>query len=105
MTTFQLNGAYISPTIPATITSASLLALPTGCTGLIIVNPSATATLYCHLVPSGQAAPLLADVQRGIRIYPNTQLALSIINEPPYGCDVYLVSSSGSVQINAYGVY
>lgn len=101
MTTYQLNGTLVTPTVT---TTPAILDMPRGCNGVIIVNPSTANTLYVHLVPQGATAPSAAEVLRGLRVYPNGQISLSILNEAPYGCDIYVSMSASTQQINAYGV-
>jgi len=101
MTTYQLTGTLVTPTVG---TTPSILDMPKGCNGVIIVNPSTTNTLYVHPVQQGATAPISAEVLRGIRVYPNTQISLALLNEAPYGCDIYVAMSASTQQINAYGV-
>jgi hypothetical protein len=103
MTTFQLNGAVVSPSVT---TAVSALSLPNGSNGVILTNPSATHSLFVHFVRQGATAPLVAEVLRGLRVYPGTQIGVEIANEPPYGCDIYLAMDTGAsaTTINVYGV-
>jgi hypothetical protein len=103
MTTFQLNGAVVSPSVT---TAVSALSIPNGSNGVILTNPSATHSLFVHFVPQGATAPLVAEVLRGVRVYPGTYTSIAIMNEPPYGCDVYLAMEAGAsaTTINVYGV-
>lgn len=103
MQTYQLNGTVASPSVT---TAVSALVAPLGSNGLIITNPSATHSLFVHLVPAGGATPLVADVLRGLRIYPGTYMSIAIMNELPYGCDIYLAMETGAsaTTINAYGI-
>jgi hypothetical protein len=103
MTTFQLNGAVVSPSVT---TAVSALAIPNGSNGVILTNPSTTHSLFVHFVPQGATAPLVAEVLRGLRIYPGTYISIAIMNELPYGCDIYLAMETGAsaTTINAYGI-
>ena len=103
MITYQLNGSVSSPSVT---TAVSALSVPTGSNGLILCNPSTTHSLFVHLVPKDATAPLIAEVLRGLRVYPGTQLSIAIMNEPPYGCDVYVAMETGAsaTTINAYGI-
>ena len=100
MTTFQLNGAFISPTVT---TTPAILDIPNGSNGVIICNPDATNSVFVHLVPIGATAPTSAENLRGIRIYPGTNISLEMLLEPPYGAVMYVCTNAGSIQINAYG--
>ncbi len=103
MQTYQLNGTVASPSVT---TAVSVLDAPLGSNGLIITNPSATHSLFVHLVPQGATAPVVADVLRGLRIYPGTYMSISVMNELPYGCDIYLAMQTGAsaTTINVYGI-
>ena len=103
MQTYQLNGTVSSPSVT---TAVSTLAAPLGSNGLIITNPSSTYSLFVHLVPAGGTTPLVADVLQGLRIYPGTYVSIAIMNELPYGCDIYLAMETGAsaTTINAYGI-
>jgi hypothetical protein len=37
-------------------------------------------------------------------VYPGTSFSLSVLNEPPYGCNIYLASNAGTITAHAYGV-
>jgi hypothetical protein len=103
MTTFQLNGAVVSPSVT---TAVSALTIPNGSNGVILTNPSTTHSLFVHPIPKGATAPLVAEVLRGLRVYPGTYISIAIMNELPYGCDIYLAMETGAsaTTINAYGV-
>ncbi len=103
MQTYQLNGTVASPSVT---TAVSALAAPLGSNGLIITNPSATHSLFVHLVPAGGATPSSAVVLQGLRIYPGTYMSISVMNELPYGCDIYVAMQTGAsaTTINVYGI-
>ena len=101
MTTFQLNGAFVSVSVT---TTPALLNIPNGCNGIIVTNPDATNSIFIHLAPQGVAAPSAAENLRGIRVYPGTCVSISILNEPPYGCNLYVASNAGTITAHAYGV-
>lgn len=101
MTTFQLNGAFLSVSVT---TTPALLNIPNGSNGVIVTNPDATNSIFIHLAPQGVAAPSAAENLRGIRVYPGTSVSISILNEPPYGCNLYVASNAGTITAHAYGV-
>jgi hypothetical protein len=103
MKTFQLNGTVASPSVT---TAVSALDAPLGSNGLIITNPSTTYSLFVHLVPAGGTTPLIAVVLQGMRIYPGTYMSIALMNELPYGCDIYLAMETGAsaTTINVYGI-
>lgn len=101
MTTFQLNGAFVSVSVT---TTPALLNIPNGCNGIIVTNPDATNSIFIHLAPQGVAAPSAAENLRGIRVYPGTSVSISVLNEPPYGCNLYVASNAGTITAHAYGV-
>lgn len=103
MQTYVINGAFTSPSVTTTV---AILTVPNGSNGLILCNPSTTHSLFVHFVPQGATTPTTAEVLRGLRVYPGTQLSIAVMNEPPYGCDVYLAMETGAsaTTINAYGL-
>jgi hypothetical protein len=101
MTTFQLNGEFVSVSVT---TTPALLDIPNGCNGIIFTNPDTTNSVFIHLSPIGVAAPSAAVNLRGIRVYPGTYVSISILNEAPYGCNLYVASNAGTITAHAYGV-
>ena len=101
MTTFQLNGTFASVSVT---TSPPQLNVPNGSNGIIVTNPDTTNSIFIHLSPIGVAAPSAAENLRGIRVYPGTSVSISILNEPPYGCNLYVASNAGTITAHAYGV-
>ena len=101
MTTFQLNGEFLSVSVT---TTPALLNVPNGSNGIIVTNPDATNSIFIHLSPIGVAAPSAAVNLRGIRVYPGTSVSISVLNEPPYGCNLYVASNAGTITAHAYGV-
>lgn len=101
MTTFQLNGTFVSPSVT---TTPAILDIPNGSNGVIICNPDATNSVFVHLVPIGATAPTSAENLRGIRIYPGTNISIAVLSDPPYGALLYVCTNAGTITINAYGV-
>ena len=101
MTTFQLNGEFLSVSVT---TTPALLNVPNGSSGIIVCNPDTTNSIFIHLSPIGVAAPSAAENLRGIRVYPGTSVSISVLNEPPYGCNLYVASNAGTITAHAYGV-
>ena len=101
MTTFQLNGEFLSVSVT---TTPALLNVPNGSNGIIVCNPDTTNSIFIHLSPIGVAAPSAAVNLRGIRVYPGTSVSISVLNEPPYGCNLYVASNAGTITAHAYGV-
>jgi hypothetical protein len=101
MTTFQLNGEFTSVSVT---TTPALLNVPNGSNGIIVCNPDTTNSIFIHLSPIGVAAPSAAVNLRGIRVYPGTSVSISVLNEPPYGCNLYVASNAGTITAHAYGV-